>query len=150
MNIRFGILVLLTALATGCAETRNYVISIHNQTAQPLVVGQVKRGEPFEEIWASPEQVAYLASANKERAWGVTVPPGKSAEAPLTGKFDPHATAWLYIYRGDPSLSEILATNLTNPGRLNLLLDPGRNEYIITQRNGQLHAERVTTPPPQP
>ena len=144
MNIRSTALLLAALFAVGCAETRSYSISVKNATSGPLTIGQVKRGGPFEDLWATPKDVAVRVPASKERAWGVTLPAGKTAHAgPLTGKFNSGASAWMLVFRGDPSLNEILATSSGNPNRLNLPLDPGPNDFVVTESNGRLTAERL-------
>lgn len=140
-------LLLLAALLGGCTATHTFEIVVRNQTNDTLVIGHIKRGGPFEAKWATPEEMAEAVTATREHVWGGIIPPGKTAESgPVVGKFSAGANAWLLVYRGDLTLSQILATSPGNPGRIILFLDLGRNEFIITERYGELKAERVQSP----
>ena len=51
----------LLATAQGCGfKSHKYSIAVRNDSNQPIVVGLAKEGEPFEDNWASPEQIAKL------------------------------------------------------------------------------------------
>jgi hypothetical protein len=130
-------------LLVGCAATRTYQVSIKNDTANPITIGLVKEGDPFEGQWASPEEAAIAGQEPSAQMWAA-VPPGKTADTgPVQGKFNSKADAVLRIYEGKLNLSGILAVSRDQPNRRDILLHPGLNRLTITQRDGKLEATRA-------
>jgi hypothetical protein len=140
MKFRTLLMFLLAAIATGCmADKRTYQITVKNQTSTPLTIGQVKEGYPYEELWASPEDLALDSPRGGDQIWGVIVAPGKARTTePFEGRFDARASAWLRVYLGRLTFSELLAISSRSPNRVDVRLHPGRNTVVITQSNGAL------------
>lgn len=136
----------------GCGpETKQYKVALKNDTPQPLLIGLAKSDGPFEELWASPEELAISDAQGAQRLWGRVVPPGKSASTPIvSGKFYPGDGGWLRIYAGigkrSVDFSGLLAISRGDPNRLDIRLQPGYNAFIIRDTDGNLTAIRVDHP----
>ena len=76
--------VVLLGLLAGCAQTRNYEVKLRNESGAPITYGLVKRGEPFERKWASPEQAAINGDKPPADMWG-TLAPGRMADPSAKG-----------------------------------------------------------------
>ena len=143
-------LIVTAALLIGCTEKRSYTVSVKNETARPLTVGLVTSEASFDDAnWASPEDVAILHAHSDDQTWGVTVAPGKTGRAgPIDARFSSDGSAWLRIYAGELTVSELLAISKGSPNRLDLRLHDGDNRFVITGERA-LTAERVrpTTAP---
>ena len=139
----FCLLLFLILLATGCARSVSFDISVKNTTTDPLTMGTVKYGSPLESTWASPEDIAIGSPGRPDARWGVVVAPGDLASLHITGHFAGGAAAFLRIYTGDLNLSHLLATSQRNPGRVDLPLYSGVNSFVVRVRDGKLFAERL-------
>jgi hypothetical protein len=144
--------VLLIA-ATGCfTETRTYSMSVRNRLATPVSVCVTKDYGPYEPLWESPEdKIEPPHPASDQTPPGIVIPPGKTLSAPpFTGKFDPdRGRAYLRIYNGTPTLTQMTAISPGNPDRLDVPLDEGLNRIEIkTGEDGRMTAARVTGPWP--
>jgi hypothetical protein len=142
----------LSALLSGCAQTRSYHVAVRNDTRDPITVGFAKEeGGPYEANWATPEQVAIGSPTYVERNWtSVVVPPGRTGVAgPIQGKFDKYARAFLRIYAATGELNDLLAISRGNPRRADVPLAQGKNALIVHEDLGKLIVERVPQPPPQ-
>jgi len=136
---------LLLCTLVGCASNRTFEVSVKNDTAEPLTIGLVKEGDPFERAWVSPEDAA-IAQQEPDPSMWASIPPGKTADTgPVSGKFNPSAQAILRIYEGKLNLSGILAISRGQPNRLDIRLHPGMNQFTVTQPSTQL----VATPGPE-
>jgi hypothetical protein len=147
--MRSVLAIALTFLLTGgCAsQKRSYEIAVKNNTLSPITIGQVKDGT-YDDMWASPEDLAIFHARAGDQLWGVPVAPGKTAKAgPVDGDFTASDNAWLRVYRGEPTFSELLATSRGNPNRLDVRLNPGKNYIVITEKNGKLDAEPTRARP---
>jgi hypothetical protein len=142
---------LFSFLLIGCGPaTGHFQIAVRNETNRPLTIGLAKTGGPYEELWASPEDIAIRHAQGADRIWGPVVPPGKTATLPqVTGKFGRGSVAILRVYSGTPDLSRMLATSRGAHDRLDLGLDEGKNFFIIRQDRRGLNALRLAAPPPQ-
>lgn len=151
MRTTLGLLWALTVtLLAGCSSTtqRVYDISVRNETDRPVTLWLTKDGPPAQREWRSPEQLAIQAPGHEERIGGTVVPPGKTAyTGPIEGLFRPGAHAWLRIYDGQfKSFSDLLAVS-PNSGRVDHVLDPGKNELIVKQGPRGLMVEIEKTRP---
>jgi hypothetical protein len=144
---------LLLITATGCfTETRTYSMSVRNQLATPVSVCVTKDYGPEEPLWESPEEMIEPPHpATDQTPPGKVIPPGKTLTAPpFTGKFDPdRGRAYLRIYYGTPTLTQMNAIDAGNPDRLDVPLDEGFNRIEIKPgEGGKMTAERVIGPWP--
>jgi hypothetical protein len=130
----------LSGVVVGCTtRTETYSISLKNGSTQRLMVGLAKDGPPFEDNWASPEEVATFDRRADERGWGVPVMPGKTAEVvDEKAKLEPQTTVYVRVYAETPSLAGILAVSRGSPNRLDIPLNPGMNVLVVTDPNGKL------------
>ena len=135
---------LMAMLLVGCSDnttTRRYNISVKNETSAPVTIWLTKDGGPVEPAWSSPEQLAITKPAYDETIGGVTVPAGKTADTgTIEGKFRPGAYAWLRVYEGQRTFSEILAISRGNPARTDVPLSPGKNDIVVKKVAGQFVA----------
>lgn len=142
--------VVLLGLVAGCAQTRTYRVSLKNQTEEPITVGMVKHGEPFERKWESPEQAAINGDKPPADMWRV-IPPGRTGQtSDVKGKFRGNSEAVLRIYQGSLDLPEILATSEGQPNRIDIPLHPGLNRIVVTDTGGQFEATREERQPSSP
>src|SRR5688500_2196999 len=135
---------LLPALPAACSSyrTEKFDISVRNATTQPVTISLAKDGPPFEDAWASPEDVAIQSMRYAEDPGGRLVPPGRTAYVNnLSGKFDRNTRAFLRIYAGKVLLSEALARSPGSPGRVDVQLAPGRNDIRVYDNGGYIAAE---------
>ena len=141
---------LLLCTLVGCASTRTFEVSVKNETGEPITIGLVKEGDPFERNWVSPEDAA-IAQQEPDPSMWAAIPPGKTADTGLvSGKFNPNAQAVLRIYEGKLTLSGILAVSRGQPNRLDIPLNPGMNRFVVTQPATQLIAKPVSAEPMLP
>ena len=132
----------LLGVLVGCAETRTYQVSVKNNTGDPITIGLVKEGEPFEPQWASPEDAAIDGYEPSPRMWAA-IPPGKTADTgSVQGKFDQNAQAYLRVYQGSLNLSGILAISRGQPNRIDIPLHPGMNQFTVTRQGDRFTATR--------
>jgi len=141
--------VVLLGLLAGCAQTRNYEVKLRNESGAPITYGLVKRGEPFERKWASPEQAAINGDKPPADMWG-TLPAGHAADRSAKGRFRSGAGAVLRVYQGSLDLPEILATSEGQPNRLDIPLHPGLNKVAVTEVDGEFTARRDEPQPGSP
>jgi len=146
-----SLILLLTA--TGCfTETRTYSMAVRNQLASPVSVCVTKDYGPYEKMWESPEEMIEPPHpASDQTPPGMVIPPGKTLNAPpFTGKFVPdRGRAYLRIYFGTPTLTQMNAISPGNPDRLDVPLDEGLNRIEIkTGEDGKMTAARVIGPWP--
>jgi hypothetical protein len=143
-------------LAGGCMnEARTYEVSVHNGLDQPVTIWLVKDHGPDEMGWESPEEMG-LENPEEDAARGrlpdVIVPPAAVAHCgPVTGQFDKlQGRAYLRVYQGTPTLTQMLAIDRASPSRVDVLLEPGRNRVDVNDQRGTLDARRVEGPTTQP
>jgi hypothetical protein len=139
---------LLLCFAIGCAsnvETRQYQVTVQNDSSKPVTVWLTKNGEMYEDTWKAPEDYAIESPHAKDPVTGVVVPPHKTADTSvMTGKFRPETDAILRVYPGQLTFNEILASNRDNGGRQDLVLQPGHNDVIITDHGIDQHHSPLT------
>lgn len=150
MNFRLLPALLLALVAAACtSQTRTFDVNVRNDTSQPITVWLTKDGPPPEDGWLSPEQLAEINPVESEVIAGQVVPPGKTASTgPRTGKFEGETMAWLRVYIGSPTFTQMLAISRRSVNRLDILLDIGKNDIVITDRTGRVTAERADNQPP--
>ena len=133
-------------LAVGCSETRSYHVKVENHTSGAVTVWLTKESGPVEDGWMSPEQLAMSNIMEDDKLPAKVIPSGKTLVSPgeVTGEFDPtHGRAIMRVYSGQPTLSETLAIGRTSVSRLDLVLEQGENHFIIDDKTGIIHAQRV-------
>ena len=134
--------VILLTLVLGCAQTRTFQVSLTNQTQSPITFGVVKHGEPFEPAWAPPEEIEARGGRASAENWGA-IPPGKTAVSQeLKGRFFSNTIAYLRVYQGKLDLAGIMAISRGEPNRLDIVLEPGANRFVVTDVNGHFEAVR--------
>ena len=128
------VLLMVLAVQGGCKQyaTATFQVTVTNSTPQPLSVGLVKNGPPFESEWAAPHEIAIALPDSGGRRWGELVPPGKSATlGPMSGKFDREVSAILRAYRGNPTIDDLLAVPAESADRVDIYLQPGQSAHVI-------------------
>lgn len=149
---RTALFSLLALAAVGCAsQTRTYDIIVHNNSTKPLTLVLAKSAGPAEAVWMSPEDIMN-AAPDVQASWGLgTVPAGKTATASnVKGTFPKGADAFLRVYAGDLTLGEMLKVTAGSPDRIDLTLQPGKNDLVVVdQDSGIMLAgpEGATTQP---
>ena len=140
MHLRTLTALSLLVLATGCTTNQTFHVSVKNNTDDPITVGLVKEGDPYQKQWASPEQAAINGDRPSSEMWAA-VPPGKTVDAgEVKGRFRRNAHAVLRVYKGDLNLAGILAVSRDQPERYDLVLHPGTNRVIVFDREGYIIA----------
>ena len=133
------LLALIVIVAGGCASTRSYQVMVQNRTPGPLTVGFVKDGPVFEERWASPEVLSNLPPSRMPAHWGMTIQRGETRALTIAGKFDPETHAFVRVYLGTHSASELLAMSEGMGDRLQMVLSPqGDNNFVIEEHDSRL------------
>ncbi len=125
---------LLTAIGCESGEKRVYEIAVKNNSSHPITVGPVKTGPTFEPDWASPSEVAINTPKNPEQMWGVILQPGKTASTIMKGQFAQDSQAFILIYQGNLTLSDILAITKDSPARCDWRLTHSRTTLIVSDR----------------
>ena len=151
--MRIGLAVLfISHVAAGCAPRAAFDVTVVNHTNSPLTIGLVKDGPPFEDQWATPDEVAlHTGGLDAMPPWGHVVPPGRTLDSPaVTGAFPEGTTANLRVYRGERRNAELLAISDPSPDRAQVLLFPGHNEIVVTEGPKGLRAERTRRAAPSP
>jgi hypothetical protein len=155
----YALCIALLAVVGCTTETRSYEIAVKNDTSKPITMWTVKENGPLEDAWMSPEDFGMMVSPPPDdKLPRKVIPPGKtiSNRAPLPGEFDKsRGRAYVRIYEGVPTLSQMLAIDRSSLDRLDLLLAPGPNSFIITESGGALTFDkgplpRPSAPPPAP
>jgi hypothetical protein len=138
--------------STGCAtRTETFDVSVRNESATPVVVWLTKIGGPEEERWRSPESIAINYVVQDERLGGVVVPPGNTADTgPQKAKLDRDSRAVLRVYKGEMTMSEMLANGTDSPNRADTILDPGVNRFTVTDAAGKITVTRAGEAPRRP
>ena len=154
MKPRFPLFVLCVALlgmSVGCmTEKRIYQVSVKNNLAQPITVWLVKEYGPVEQGWESPEDIAESHPITDEFLPSIVVEPGKTrSSTPTEGSFDKmKGRADPRVYLGTPALTEMLAIGAGSLSRLDLLLQPGANSYVVDEEVGKIVGKRVPSTEP--
>jgi hypothetical protein len=146
---RLFLLLLACVAFTGCSRTDTFDIAVRNDTAGPLTLALAKDGPPYEQTWASPEELAIESPRADERHAYLMLEPGKEGYVTLKGKFDRNTRGYLRAYRGDLQISEMNAIGPASTNRLDLLLRPGPNAFVIMDAGGRLTERRDASPSPR-
>lgn len=142
-------------LLVGClSETRTYSLSVRNGLDTPIRVCLTKTNGPPEPGWETPEELAAPPHpASDQRQPGVLLRSGQTAtKSDVVGDFDRRfGRAFLRVYRGDPTLTEMNAISAGSVNRVDVPLSPGMNRLvIITGSDGRMSTDRPTsTEPPK-
>ncbi|MGB7157595.1 MAG: hypothetical protein WBD40_05990 [Tepidisphaeraceae bacterium] len=138
------------ALLTGCAtRTETFDVSVKNDSAQPVTIWLTKTAGPEQEGWRSPESVAINFEVGDEPIGGVVVPSGQTAATgKRKGKFDPNSRAVLRVYKGQMTMSELLANGSDSPDRSDVILDPGVNDLVVRDAERKLDVRHADEPAP--
>jgi hypothetical protein len=127
---------LLATTSLGCAGGDSFHISLQNDTDDLLKLALTKDGPPFEVAWAAPEDMVGRVPSNTSEAPGfVVVPPGRIGEANVKGKFDRDTRAILRVYRGELYVDEMAKIGPDSPDRLDLILKPGHNRFVVVRES---------------
>jgi hypothetical protein len=130
--MRTLLVVLFLTVAGGCASDRTYMVRVRNNTPEPITVGFTKDGPVFEDRWASPEVLSDLPQSRMPPHWGVVIEQGQIRILQIVGKFDSGTHAFLRVYTGAATASDLLAKSNGLGTRLDLLLNPkGDNDFVI-------------------
>ena len=122
----------------GCARTETYQVRLTNKTAGPITFGVVKLGDPFERLWATPEDASFHGEKPSPEMWG-SVGPGKTAVSqPITGKFSGNAAAYIRVYEGKLDLVGIMSISRGSSNRADVMLQPGPNNLTVMESHDQL------------
>ena len=138
----------LLALTVGCARTRTYDVTVRNGTHEPLTLGLVKEGGPYERNWAKPEQAAVREAQPSDVYWTAMQPGERRGIGPVSGKFYRSADAVLRVYGGQLNLPGILAVDADAPNRIDIPLKPGKNVVTVIDRHGHFTAVPGDLGPP--
>lgn len=126
-------LLFLATTIIGCGpSTREYSVTIRNQSADPYTVLLTKDTGPIENGWLAPEDMASMLHAPPD--WTIhrgILPPGKTADVKQSGQFYDTTNAMLRGYRGELTFEQILGVGPDSPNRTEVKLVPGHNEVII-------------------
>jgi hypothetical protein len=144
----FILCIALLSMSVGCmTEKRVYQVSVHNQLAQPITVWLVKQYGPLEQGWESPEDVAVSHPITDDLLPSIVVMPGTTRKSgAIVGRFDKDkGRAYLRVYLGTPTLTDMLAIGEGSLSRLDLLLQPGANAFDIDEEVGRITGNRVPT-----
>ena len=148
MKLRSLSAVALVPMLVGCLnETRTYSLSVRNGLTTPIRVCLTKSNGPSEPDWMSPEEAAAPPHpASDQRPPGQILKPGQTASlSNVAGSFDPRfGRAFLRVYLGDPTLTEMLAISAGSSNRVDVPLDPGPNRLVVQLgRDGRMTAEHA-------
>jgi hypothetical protein len=130
----------------GCTRTDSFAVSVRNDTTRPITLALTKDGPPFERLWAAPEDLAIESPHADEQHGYVVLPSGRQADVDIKGKFDSKTRGYLRVYRGDLQISEMNAIGRRSPNRLDLLLHPGPNSFVIGDADGRLVQKSASAP----
>src|SRR3954467_4229664 len=143
------VVVLASGGGGGCSptQTRTFDVTVRNQTPGALTLSLAKDGPPYEPAWATPEDVA-TESPRLREDWRRTqggmkaVPAGRVADVRgLTGKFESGTHAYVRVYAGELSISEMLSKGRDSPDRVDVPLAPGTNDITIVLEGTHLKAQ---------
>ena len=144
--LRLAPLALLAGFASaGCAtRTETFDVSVRNESPGPVIVWLTKIGGPEEERWRSPESIAINFVVEDERIGGVLVPAGNTADTgKQKAKLEKDSRAVLRVYKGEMTMSQMLANGSDSPNRADVILDPGVNRFTVTEASGKLKVSRA-------
>jgi len=138
-------------LVIGC-NNQTFELSVTNKTDRPLTIGVVKDGPPYEVDLASPGELAVDTRLDTLPPWGHLIPPGRTIDSgKVTGTFPSGTRAYLRVYSGEHSNAELIAIGEPSYDRIDVLLFPGRNDFIIENdlKNGMIAKRLNPTPAPR-
>jgi hypothetical protein len=122
-------------IAVGCAPTRTYDVTVHNNTPDPVMLWLTKDGPPAEEGWYTTEQ--FLQAPPDTPSPGIQLPAGDTADTgKVKGKFPQGTHAILSITRSGEAAR---VPGGSDP--LIIRLAPGKNEITVVEEGGKLMAK---------
>jgi hypothetical protein len=136
---------LIVALLLGCnSAKRSYQVVLHNESPRSVTVWLTKSVPTDEAGWRAPEDVAINRLGRREPVGGVVIPPGKTGQTrALAGKFPRGIDAVLRVYVGQYGFDDLLAISRGHPDRMDVYLQPGRNELVLKFEGGAFVVERA-------
>lgn len=137
--IRTACALALLFLIVGCSETRNYDLTVTNQTQHPVTLWLCKSGPPYEDAWLSPEEVVQTSPHMNTPIGGVQLDAGRTAHAAVKGVFDPDTHAILRIYN-TTGFDNILAISAGSLNRIDMPIEPGPTHITIDDKPGHIEA----------
>src|SRR3954453_13898539 len=141
-----SLVILFVTIGCASVQTRQYQVTVQNDSSKAVTVWLTKNGEMYEDNWKAPEDFAIESPHAKDPITGVVVPAHeKRGTEVVSGKFRPDTDAILRVYPGQLTFNEILAASGQNGGRQDLVLQPGANEVIITDTGIDQHHSALPT-----
>jgi hypothetical protein len=134
----------LFMISLGCTQ-QDFELSLTNHTDQPLTIGVVKDGPPYEKDLASPGEWAIDTRLDSMPPWGHLLPPGRTMDSgKFSGSFPAGTRAYLRVYRGQHTNAELIGISESSIDRIDVLLFPGKNQLAIESTpQGQMNAKRL-------
>jgi hypothetical protein len=150
-SISLSVFIVVAVVAGGCGMVTRmttakgtFNVTVKNESSRPIRIGLTKNGPPWEEEWASPEDVAINNAKHAGATWGQAVLPGQSATLPeISGRFSEGVYGFVRVYADDPALSDMLAMGRHSPNRLDLPLTGGVNRFVVMDDQDRLAAKRL-------
>jgi hypothetical protein len=139
-------LVLAAPVLSGCSpyESRSYSVTVRNDSTRTIIPWLTKTGPEYERGWKAPEDIAIEAMGADEPYPFLPIPPGRTADIDkTTGRFARGVDAVLRIYIGPTTLDRILAMNRDSSGRVEVVLRPGLNNLVVTDKGPTLKVDRI-------
>lgn len=141
---RLAILGVLLLVGVGCSSSYRYEMQVINNTKRPLSVGPVLPGSQVVPGWTGPEHIAISAPQLMDQRWGATgagpLLPGEALY--LVREDTPFAQRGrLRVYDGDRTIKDLVSISDGDPDRVDILVFPGRNAFIINSSGGRLTAQ---------
>ena len=149
MRVTRFLLLMFVLGAGGCAERQTFQIVVTNRMLTPITVGPIKDGPPYEPNWGTVEQWSMGRGVDEAPAWGMLVPPGRTADSgKLAASLETGTRVFLRVYRGEHSNAELMAMSEGPDSRLTLPLFPGMNRFEVVQEGTKGMVARRLTPGP--
>jgi hypothetical protein len=138
--VRVLLMVCAPLCLIGCASSRTYDVTVHNNTQSTLTLWLTKDGGEPEKGWYTPEE--FLAAPPDEPSPGIQLEPGKIADTgPVKGHFPSSVHAILSVSRSGEK----------HPTGHPLILHvaPGKNEFDVRESAGKLQVfNPIASDPP--
>jgi hypothetical protein len=142
-----SLLLVLPGCGSG-AKSKSYQVLVRNESPRSVTVWLTKAIPSDEPGWRTPEDVAIANMGSREPVGGVIIPPGKLGETgKVSGKFTEQDDAVLRVYIGQLAFNDLLAVSKGSPNRIDVVLQPGRNELVVKGKRGAIIVDRADGEP---
>jgi hypothetical protein len=141
----------LALLATGCASGSRFTfeLTVTNNLDVPITAGPIKDGPPYEPNWGTVEQWAIAKPLDALPAWGMVIPPGRTADSgKIQGTFEQGTRGYLRVYAGQHSNAALMAISEGSPSRATVMLFPGPNHFEVAYEGTKIVARRLNPATP--